>query len=237
MPHRSPSPPAANATLLRAGRHVLAPDVWRIDGAAGINGAADGSVAPRVWKTFRARPWWLRATMGRWMVAREARTLARLEGLDGVPHLIGTPEPATLEMTWLEAEPVPEVKHHPAIDTRYFAELQRLVAALHGRGVNHGDLRRKNLMRHPVTGSPQLVDFTQSMAIDRAPGRWLRTTLIRVDDTRLLKMKRWYLGDEALTPDERATLDAQPWWIRAGHGLRKGLYRPLRRLMMGRKNR
>ena len=73
------------------------------------------------------------------MVNREARTLARLAGLDGVPHLISMPEPTTLEMTWLDAEPVPESKHHPAIDARYFDELARLVAELHARGINHGD--------------------------------------------------------------------------------------------------
>src|SRR5690606_1580183 len=104
--HRSqkiPSPPSGapgQAKLLKAGRGFFQPDIWIVD--------ADGDA--RVWKTWQRRPAPERFLVGRWLAKREGLTIRALQDMEGFPALLGWPDPATVEMTLMNAEPVPEVK-------------------------------------------------------------------------------------------------------------------------------
>jgi hypothetical protein len=173
------------------------------------------------------------------MAQHEGRVLERLAGVPGTPAFLGHPHPWTLEMELLRAEPVPEEKHGKALSPLYFERLEAALAEMHRRGVNHGDLRRKNLLRAPGDpDTPLLIDFTQSLLISmppRFPGAWFLAEAVRIDRVTLLKLKRWYLGDGALGQAERAELDRVPWHLSVGRLLRHHLYRPVRRLMQGKR--
>ncbi|MBX3729025.1 MAG: phosphotransferase [Candidatus Sumerlaeia bacterium] len=215
-----PKPPVKGAEPLKISDSWLQPDVWAF------------GTAPdrRVWKTFRRSPWFLRHTVGRVVTAREARNLRLLEGLPRIPRLLARPHPWTIEMSFLDAEGLPDRGEagQPAAD--FFAELERLVAEMHARGLNHGDLRRLNLMRLRGSGEPCLIDFAQSMWSPSPHSLFHRLILrraFRVDRLKLLKLKKWYLGWEGLTEVERADLAAIPWYLSLGRGLRGNIYSPI----------
>lgn len=214
--------------VLKAGRGPVQPDVWVMVGPDGT---------PFVRKSWaRKAPLW-RWLFGRRLARREGRIIAALEDLPGLPRFLGHPDPWTVDMSLLDAEPVPEEKHGTALDALYFARLSELLAAMHRRGINHGDLRRKNLLRAPGDPStPRLVDFTQCLHFTppvRGWRRWVLGQAQRVDRVTLLKLKRWFLGPEALDAAERAELAAVPWHLRLGRLLRGRVYRPVKHLLRG----
>lgn len=228
-----PAPPDSpgRVVLLKRGRGVFQPDLWVVD--------ADGE--PRVWKTWRRKNTIERCLYGKRLARREGEILQRLSDLEGLPRFLSHPDPWTIEMTLLDAEPVPEVKEGGGLTAVYFDRLWELLDGMHQRGINHGDLRRKNLMRAPGDAStPRMLDFTQSFSFT-PPVVGIRARLlreaIRVDRVTFLKLKRWYLGRACLTPEEIADMEAIPWHLKAGQFLRKKMYRPLKHLIRGKKRR
>ena len=110
-----------------------------------------------------------------------------------------------------------------------------MLTFMHEHGINHGELRRKNLLRAPGDpGTQRMVDFTQSFHF-HPPVRGIRKMLldqaIRIDRVTFLKLKRWYLGPESLSPEEEKEFRDVPWHLTVGRFLRKKIYRPVRRKM------
>lgn len=226
-----PAPPGApgRAVLLKKGRGLFQPDIWIVD--------ADGGAV--VWKTWQRKSALERFLYGRRLARHEARVLRVLGDLEGFPRFLAHPDPWTIAMTLLDSEPIPEVKGGQVLTPLYFDRLWEMLRAMHGRGVNHGDLRRRNLLRAPGDPStPRMVDFTQSFAF-RPPVRGLRAMIlrqaIRIDRVTFLKLKRWYLGRENLTGEEIRDMEAIPWHLSVGKFLRKKLYRPFKHAVFGRR--
>lgn len=225
-----PPPEAGDATrLLKAGNGLLKPDVWVVN----LKGRET------VWKTWHRRPAIERATFGRWLAGREARIIRKLKGIPGVPDFISQPHPWTVEMSLLDAESVPEVKRNGDLTPEYFERLWVMISEMHARCIVHGDLRRRNLLRSREDRSrPQIVDFTQCGHF-REPLRWPRRAMFegmkRVDRITFLKLKKWYLEQDQMTPTELAELEDVPWHLSLGRALRKKVYRPLRRKLTGHK--
>ncbi|MBI1290495.1 hypothetical protein GC173_04540 [bacterium] len=211
--------------LLKACGGFGKPSIWIVD--------LEGT--PRVWKTWACRPSWERRTLGRRLAQHEGKVIKALSGLEGFPTLLGHPHPWTIEMTLLDAEPVPEIKHGEALSPLYFERLWEALEAMHARGINHGDLRRKNLLRAPGDPhTPRLVDFTQSLYFpppQSFPKSWILNEAIRIDRVTFLKLKRWYAGPESLTQIEIGEALCIPWHLRVGRFLRQSLYRPVRRAL------
>lgn len=228
-------PPPAGARgparLLKASRGALQPDVWVIEGGG----------TRQVWKTWGRRPTLERKSLCAWLACREGRILRRLDGIDGVPRFLDHPQPWTLVMTMLEAEPVPEVKRGGILTPAYFDKLWTMISAMHERGIIHGDLRRKNLLRAPDDpDTPRIVDFTQCLHF-RQPVTGLRRIIlreaIRIDRVTFLKLKRWYLPLDAMTAGEIEEMRDIPWHLTLGQMLRKRLYRPFKHWRHGRRRR
>ena len=223
---RSPTPPVPGAQLLKAGESAVQPDVWELQrGGRRV-----------VWKTFRESNRLARGTIGRWLARREARNLRLLGGMPRTPEFLGMPEPWTIEMSWLDAECVAEFKTGHGIDGAWFDELERMLAEVHRRGMNHGDLRRKNLMNERSSNLPCLLDVAQSMHAKSPRSLFARLVMgpaQQVDRVTFLKLKAWYLGSGALTGEEQAEFDAAPWHLKAGQFLRKKVYRPYKHWRRG----
>ena len=142
--------------------------------------------------------WWT-GWLARSLCRREARALARLDGLPGTPRLLGA-DRRTLRRVWIEGRPMQFAQPR---DVEYFRAARALLARLHRRGVAHNDLAKEPNWLVTPTGQPALVDFQLALVATRR-GRAFRA-LAREDIRHLLKHKRSYCP-ERLTARERRIL-------------------------------
>ena len=133
------------------------------------------------------------------LMRREARALAALEGLAGVPALIRT-DRNRLEREYLDGAPMHRAKPR---DPDYFRRAMRLLRQLHARDVAHNDLAKEPNILVVGSGQAAFVDFQLAW---HAPRRGRLFCILAYDDLRhLLKHKRSYCPDE-LTNRERRIL-------------------------------
>lgn len=138
--------------------------------------------------------------IARRMLAREARVLAVLEGITGVPQLIKT-DRDTLDRSYLEG--VPMQVGRPT-EVNYFRAAAQLLRKLHQHDVVHNDLAKEPNLLLTADAQPAFIDFQLSWFAPRR-GRLFRT-LAREDIRHLLKHKRTYCA-EYLTQREKSILD------------------------------
>ncbi len=160
------------------------------------------------------------------MLRREWARLERLQGIAGIPHLLGWVDEEAFAMEWITGERLPHLRHN-YLEPVFFDRLAQLVADMHSRGVSHGDLRRKNILVDREQ-RPYLIDFATAMvARPGRRGRRLFDHLCEVDWLTVLKLKEYYVP-EKLTEDEQRRLEDQPLILRMGRFVRKKIYRPFK---------
>jgi len=169
--------------------------------------------------------WWV-GWLSRRLAAREARALAALERVPGLPR-IETWDGRRLHRSWIEGEPM---HRSPPSDPRYFRDALRLVRRMHASGVLHNDLAKEPNWLVTPEGSAALVDF-QLAARPRLRGRLFRA--LAYDDLRhMLKHKRTYFP-ERLTARELAILRRRSVVSAIWAGTGKPLYRLVTRRLLG----
>lgn len=197
----------APAKLLRDGRWANA-QVFRVEAAG------------RAWvvKDFSRRSLWVRYTIGRLLLRRELRALQRLAGIDGVPQ-----SAFRIDGDAIAAEFIPGVTlgQVPAeqMDTAFFTDLERLLEAVHARGIVHLDTRGTgNMLRRP-DGKPALIDFQASLGTRWMPAAWRRW----LDDLDMTGVyKKWMQRDpESMGPARRELYERMTrrrrLWIARGY--------------------
>jgi hypothetical protein len=151
-----------------------------------------------VLRDTRTAPWWA-AWLARSLCRREARALARLDGLPGTPRLLAA-DARSLRREWIEGTPMQLAQ---PCDPAHFRAARALLARLHRRGVAHNDLAKEPNWLVTPEGRPALVDFQLALVAPRR-GRLFRA-LGREDIRHLLKHKRRYCPGR-LTARERRIL-------------------------------
>ena len=169
--------------------------------------------------------WWL-SWLARRLCHREARALARLDGLPGTPRLLAV-EAGRLRREWIEGRPMQIARPR---NPDYFRRARRLVAALHRQGVAHNDLAKEPNWLVTPTGAPALVDF-QLATISARRGRLFRA-LAREDLRHLLKHKRLYCPEQ-LTARERQILATPALISRLWMATGKRAYQFITRRLLG----
>lgn len=164
--------------------------------------------------------------IARHLLTREARALAVLEGLDGVPSLIRA-DRNTLDRSWLDGVPMQEGRPD---SVEYFHAAVRIVRRMHRRGVAHNDLAKEPNLLLTRDGKPAIVDF-QLSSCSRTRGRMFRM-LAREDIRHLLKHKRSYCPDH-LTRRERSILDSPSMLSRLWMMTGKPVYLFITRRLLG----
>jgi hypothetical protein len=187
-------------------------------------GSSAGTEAT-VERDTRSASWPLR-WLARQLAGREARALAVLERVEGVPRLEAW-DGRTLRRSWLEGQPM---HRRPPEDPEYFGEALRLLRRLHAAGVVHNDLAKEPNWLVTPGGRPALVDFQLALR-PRSRSRLFRA--LAYDDLRhLLKHKRTYFPGR-LTARQRAILARRSaiaaLWARTG----KPVYRFITRRLLG----
>lgn len=172
-----------------------------------------------------AARWWARPA-ARQAAAREARALARLHGVDGVPRLLAW-NGRVLTRSYIDGLPMHLAR---PCDRAYYRHALRLLAQLHRHGIVHNDVAKEpNWLVRP-DGRPALVDF--QIAWTRGPRGVLFRLLAREDLRHLLKHKRSYCAD-ALTARQRAILDTPAWPSRLWRATGKRAYKLIARRLFG----
>ena len=128
---------------------------------------------------------WIR-WFARRLLRREARVLAALGGIDGVPALIDV-RVDELARSFLPGRPLHEAR---PTEPAFFREALRLLRRLHAGNVAHNDLAKEPNILVLASGRPGFIDFQVAWAPSRR-GRLFR--LLAYEDLRhLLKHKRTY---------------------------------------------
>jgi predicted Ser/Thr protein kinase len=189
-------------------RHSLARSVVRTLHKGGSGKAdlflVDDGKRPFVWKDFGGKQRWTRF-LGRIQIAREAAAYRWLEGVEGVPRLLGRPDPWSIAVEFVGDRRLADA---PDVDPeRLLFALRDLLSRVHARGVVHNDLRsRENLVLGP-SGRIYMVDFAG--AIRLKPGSWQHRfwfpILVSTDEAAYLRWKE-RLAPDTLSPEERASL-------------------------------
>jgi RIO-like serine/threonine protein kinase len=169
--------------------------------------------------------WWARS-FARRAAAREARALARLDGLDGVPRLLRW-DGTHLERSYMAGAPMQQAQPR---DAAYFRDALRLLSALHRRGIVHNDLAKEPNWLVREDGTPGLVDF--QIAWTRGRRGPLFRLLAREDLRHLLKHKRTYLP-ERLSARQLAILNTPAPHARLWRATFKRLYKLIARRIFG----
>lgn len=165
-------------------------------------------------KDFLPCPWLLRWTYGLWLTRTEVAAYERLEGVEGVPRLLGRIDAYAFAVEWVEGRDLGKCPKG-SLRPETFERLAATVEEMHRRGVLHLDLRQRRNVLVDDAGVPRVIDFSSGFVVD--PAGTLGGLLLRwfapVDRSGVLKYKRRFLPD-SLTGDERARLKRVERWRR-----------------------
>jgi len=173
----------------------------------------------------RPSSWWL-GWLARALLRREARALAALTGVHGVPQLAGA-DRTTLRRSYLEGLPLYQGRPDRV---EYFNEAARLLRRMHRSGVAHNDLAKEPNLLVLDDGSPAFIDFQLALCAP-ARGRLFRIAA-REDIRHLLKHKRTYVPD-SLSARERSILNSPSLPSRAFMSVVKPAYLFVTRRLLG----
>lgn len=164
--------------------------------------------------------------LARRLLQREARVLAAMEAIDGVPQLIDI-GPERLTRSFLPGLPMQRSK---PTDPKYFKAAARLLRHLHRIGVVHNDLAKEPNILVGNDGAPAFIDFQLAWF---APQRGRLFRLLGYEDLRhLLKHKRSYCP-QRLTQRERNILDNPSFASRIFRSTVKPVYIFVTRRILG----
>lgn len=156
-------------------------------------------------KDVRRKNFFLRWTLGLWLIHKEWKIYSRLTGMKGIPKAVGRIDRFAFAMEFIPGRPI--LRGEP-LPSSFFSDLERVLREVHDRGVVHLDLRHKGNILVSENGEPFLIDFNSSFAFKekRFLRRYLFPLLRWVDYGGLLKLKK-RISPSSMTPEELAFLN------------------------------
>ncbi len=202
----------APKTLLRNGRLANA-RVWRVE----LNG--------KTWtvKDFSDRPWYIRNTIGRFLLRREVYFLNRLEGVEGISQNAFRMDAFAMAVEFTEGTGLAQVPE-TQITPEFLCQFEALLKRIHARDVVHLDCRGMGNILYRPDGTPALIDFQSGMDTRRLP-RFLGRILKDIDISGVLK--RWQavhpelMGQARLDELERIERWRRLWAFKGYFGIDK----------------
>jgi RIO-like serine/threonine protein kinase len=180
---------------------------------------------PLVTRNAAASRWWTR-WLARYLMRREARALATLDGIGGVPSLVSH-EGNRLVRSYLDGQPL-HVARPDAAD--WFKAAATLLRRIHRAGVTHNDLAKEPNLLVRGDGSPGIIDF-QLAGCSHSRSKLFRIAAYE-DIRHLLKHKRTYRPDLLTRRELRILANPSPasrFWM----GTVKPLYLFITRRLLG----
>ena len=152
----------------------------------------------------------------RWTLRNEARALAALDGLPGVPRLLGAWRTG-LVMDFVDGRLLTELRG-TRVPGEVFDRLDGLLAAIHARGVAIGDLHRRNILVD-TDGRVGIIDFELAQPVGRGPRGALARRLQRLDRHAAARQRKAF--GAPLAPEHVALLAEAPAWYRMGRRIKR----------------
>jgi RIO-like serine/threonine protein kinase len=155
-------------------------------------------------KDVQGKNFFLRWTLGLWLIHKEWKIYSRLTGIKGIPQPVERIDRFAFAMEFIPGRPI--LRGEP-LPPSFFQELERVLGDVHGRGVVHMDLRHKGNILVSEKGDPYLIDFNSSFAFKEKGflRRCLFPLLRWVDHGGLLKLKK-RIAPALLSSEELAFL-------------------------------
>ncbi len=151
-------------------------------------------------KDVRRKHFFLRWTLGLWLIQKEWKIYSRLMGIKGIPQPVERIDRFAFAMEFVPGKPI---QREELLPSSFFHELERVLGDVHERGVVHMDLRHKGNILVSEKGEPFLIDFNSSFAFKEKGllRRYLFPLLRWVDYGGLLKLKK-RIAPALLTAEE-----------------------------------
>ncbi len=159
---------------------------------------------PLMIKDVLRKKFFLRWTLGLWLIDKEWKIYSRLTGIRGVPQPVERIDRFAFAMEFIPGKPIQREEDLPS---SFFPDLGQILREVHARGVVHMDLRHKGNILISEKGEPYLIDFNSSFAFKEKGflRRFLFPLLRWVDYGGLLKLKK-RVAPASLTSEELAFL-------------------------------
>ena len=156
-------------------------------------------------KDFSPNKFFLRNTVGRFLIWREAKAYRKLRNLKGVPAMYGTIEGLAIVIEEIQGTDLGNYKKGWRPPDRFLDSLKELVDDFHERGIAHCDLKRAPNIILGHDGRPYIIDWGASIS-DREfsfyPVNLIYQKCARDDYNAITKLKLRYTP-EAISPEER----------------------------------
>jgi hypothetical protein len=167
-------------------------------------------------KDVSSCPWPVRLLLGPHQLDREERAYLALRGVPGVPRLVGRIDRRAIALEYIRGRSLGELGPGD-LPPGFFDRLGRLLDAIHGRGVAHGDLTRHDVLAGPG-GEPFIVDFSTSVIAGSGAGPLSRVLFeqMRLADRRSIQKLR-----RRLVPGTGQAIPQAPGFYRAGAWLKR----------------
>ncbi len=151
-------------------------------------------------KDVRRRHFFLRWTLGLWLIQKEWKVYSRLRGVRGIPQILGRIDRFAFAMEFVPGKPI---QRGEVVPPSFFRKLEEMMKEVHGRGVVHMDLRHKGNILISDEGEPFLIDFNSSFSFkEKGFFRRLFFPILKwVDRGGLLKLKE-RVASEFMTHEE-----------------------------------
>lgn len=174
--------------------------------------------------------------IGEFLTNREVRHYELLQGLPGIPRLIGRVGRCGLLHEFVPGAPLDK---ESTVRDSFFDELNALVREIHRRGMAYVDLNKPQNVLLGEDGRPYLIDFQISLHLP--PAGWKNWSLVRWflgrfqhgDLYHCAKHKR-RIRPDLLTLAEKELVEKLGFWIRLhrrlSHPLRQGRRKVLKKL-------
>jgi hypothetical protein len=133
------------------------------------------------------------------LARHEAGLFERLAGVPGIPRLVSRPRPDAFLREYAEGE---TVRDTAGIPDGFFDSLERVLRAVHARGVAYVDLAKEENVIVGADGRAWLIDFQVSVSRE-GPLRPFVARFQREDLYHLSKMRIRRRPDEATEEDRR----------------------------------
>jgi hypothetical protein len=152
-------------------------------------------------KDFAPRGALVRATIGRWLTAREIRAYQALTDHPAVPRFLGRIDSLAFVVAYRPGRRLSR-KIVGTLRPGFLDDLEQAVRGMHERGVVHLDLRHRSNVLVDGEGRPILIDFASAVCLRPAGllARLLLPCLARVDRSAVAKWRAWLERQRAAGP-------------------------------------